>query len=81
MLEGFIYANENTWCYLLIFFIANSTIEAEFIALTSTSEKVNWFIDLLYQTLYFEKKLISLILIYCESTIVIGRVQNRYIRP
>ena len=57
--------------------VANSTMEAELIALASASEEANWLRDLLLQIPYFEK-LIPPILIHCDSTAAIGRVQNRY---
>ena len=57
--------------------IANSTMEVELIALASTSEEANWLRDLLFQIPYFEKP-IPPILIHCDSTAAIGRVQNRY---
>nr|AAU90333.1 Putative gag and pol polyprotein, identical [Solanum demissum] len=57
--------------------IANSTMEAELIALALASEEANWLRDLLYQIPYFEKP-IPPILIHCDSTAAIGRVQNRY---
>ena len=57
--------------------IANSTMEAELIVLASASEETNWLRDLLFQIPYFEKS-IPPILIHCDSTDAIGRVQNRY---
>ncbi|KAL0357421.1 UNVERIFIED_CONTAM: putative disease resistance RPP13-like protein 3 [Sesamum calycinum] len=57
--------------------IANSTMEAELIALASASEEANWLRDLLFQIPYFEKP-IAPILIHCASTAALGRVQNRY---
>ena len=56
--------------------IANSTMEAELIVLASASEETNWLRDLLFQITYFEKP-IPPILIHCDSTAAIGRVQNR----
>ena len=50
--------------------IANSTMEAELIALTSPSEDENWLRDLLYE--------IPPILIHCDSIDAIGRVKNHY---
>ena len=50
--------------------IANSTMEAELIALASTSEEEIWFRDLLYK--------IPPILIHCDCTNAIGSVKNRY---
>ena len=52
-------------------------MEAELIALASASEEANWLRDLLFQIPYFEKP-IPPILIHCDSTAAIGRVQNRY---
>ncbi|KAF3628205.1 Phospho-2-dehydro-3-deoxyheptonate aldolase 1, chloroplastic [Capsicum annuum] len=57
--------------------IANSTMEAELIVLALASEEANWLKNLLFQIPYFEKP-IPPILIYCDSTAAIGRVQNRY---
>ncbi|KAL0285743.1 UNVERIFIED_CONTAM: hypothetical protein Scaly_2810600 [Sesamum calycinum] len=57
--------------------IANSTMEAELIALASASEEANWLRDLLFQIPYFET-LIAPISIHCDSTAALGRVQNRY---
>ena len=57
--------------------IANSTMEAELIALVSTSEEANWLRDLLYEISLWEKP-IPPILIHCDSTTTIGRVKNRY---
>ena len=47
--------------------IANSTMEAELIALASTSEDANWLKDLLCEIPLW-KKPIPLILIHCYST-------------
>ena len=57
--------------------IANSTMEAELIALASTSEEANQLIDLLYEIPLWEKP-IPHILIHCDSTATIDRVRNRY---
>ena len=57
--------------------IANSTMEAELIVLASASEEANWLRNLLFQIPYFEKS-IPHILIHCDCTAAIGRVQNRY---
>ena len=57
--------------------IANSTMEAELIALASASEEANWLRDLLYEIPLWEK-LIPSILIHCDSTATIVRVKNRY---
>ena len=57
--------------------IANSTMEAELIALTSGSEEANWFRDLLYEISLW-KESIPPILIHCDSTATIGRVKNCY---
>jgi len=57
--------------------IANSTMEAELIALASASEEANWLRDLLYEIPLWEKP-IPPILIHCDSTAAIGRVKNRY---
>ena len=45
--------------------IANSTMEAELIALTLASEEANWLRDLLYEITLWEK-LIPPILIHCD---------------
>ena len=50
-------------------------MDAELIVLASASEEANWLRDLLFQIPYFEKP-ISPILIHCDSTAAIGRVQN-----
>ena len=55
--------------------IANSTMEAEFIALASASEEANWLRDLLNEIPLWEKP-IPPILIHCDSTATIGRVCN-----
>ena len=52
-------------------------MEAELIALVSTSEEANWLRDLLYEISLWEKP-IPPILIHCDSTTTIGRVKNRY---
>ena len=57
--------------------IANSTMEAELIALASASEEANWLRDLLNEIPVWEKP-IPLVLIHCDSTAAIGRVQSRY---
>ena len=57
--------------------IANSIMEAELIALASTTEEANWLRDLLYEIPLWEKP-IPPILIHCDSIAAIGRVKNRY---
>ena len=52
-------------------------MEAELIALASTSEETNWLRDLLYEIPLWEKP-IPPILIHCDSTAAIGRVKNCY---
>ena len=52
-------------------------MEAELIALASTSEEANWLRDLLYEIPLW-KKPFPPILIHCDSTAAIGRVRNRY---
>ena len=52
-------------------------MEAELIALASTSEEANWLRDLLYEIPLWEKP-IPPILIHCHSTVTIGRVKNCY---
>ena len=55
--------------------IANSTIEAEFIALALASEEANWLRYLLHEIPLWEK-LIPPVLIHRDSTTTIGRVCN-----
>ncbi|RWR85165.1 putative Polyprotein [Cinnamomum micranthum f. kanehirae] len=57
--------------------IANSTMEAELIALASASEEANWLRDLLHEIPLWEKP-VPPVLIHCDSTAAIARVQNRY---
>ena len=57
--------------------IANSTMEAELIALATASEEANWLRDLLNEIFCWEKP-IPLILIHCDSTTAISRVNNHY---
>ena len=57
--------------------IANSTMEAELIALALASEEANWLRDLLYEIPLWEKP-IPPILIHCDSTAAIGRIKNCY---
>ena len=57
--------------------IDNSTMEAKLIALASASEEANWLRYLLVSIPYFEEP-IPPILIHCDSTATIGRVQNHY---
>ena len=57
--------------------IANSTIEAELISLSSASEEAGWLRDLLSEIPMWEKP-ISPVLIHCDSTATIGRVHNKY---
>ena len=52
-------------------------MEAELIALVSTSEEANQFRDLLYEIPLWEKP-IPPILIHYDSTTAISRVKNRY---
>ena len=52
-------------------------MEAELIALASTSEEASWLCDLLSEILMWEKSMPP-ILIHCDSTATIGRVRNRY---
>ena len=49
-------------------------MDAELIVLASASEEANWLRDLLFQIRYFEKPILT-ILIHCDSTAAIGRVQ------
>lgn len=57
--------------------IANSTMEAELIALPSASEEANWLRDLFNEIPAWEKP-IPPVLIHCDNTAAIGRVQSRY---
>ena len=57
--------------------IANSTVEAELIALALASKETNWLRDLLYEIPLWEKP-IPPILIHCDSITTIGRVKNHY---
>ena len=57
--------------------IANSTMEAELIALALASEEANWLRDLLYEIPLWENP-IPHILIHCGSTTAIDRVKNHY---
>ena len=57
--------------------IANPTMEAELIALASTSEEVNWLRDFFHEIPLWEKP-IPPILIHCDSIDTIGRVRNRF---
>ena len=57
--------------------IANSTMEAELIALALANEEANWLRDLLYEISLWEK-LIQPILIHCDSIATIGRVKRCY---
>ena len=52
-------------------------MEAELIVFALASEEANRLRDLLVQISYFEKS-IPPILIHCDSTAAIGRVQHRY---
>ena len=55
--------------------IANSTMEAELIALDLASEEANWLRDFLYEIPLWEKP-IPPILIYCNSTATIDKVKK-----
>lgn len=57
--------------------IAKSTMEAELIALASASEEAGWLRDLLFEMPMWEKP-VPPILIHCDSTAAIGRVQSKY---
>ena len=52
-------------------------MEAELIALASASEEAGWLRDLLFEIQMWEKP-IPPVLIHCDSTTAIGRVQNKY---
>lgn len=66
-----------TICWKYKIFMAKYIMEAEFIVLLSISEKVNQYIDLLYQSPYIEKS-INLILINYDSTNIVSTVPNHY---
>jgi hypothetical protein len=52
-------------------------MEAELIALASASEEAGWLRDLLSEIPMWEKPMPP-VLIHCDSTTTIGRVQNKY---
>ena len=52
-------------------------MEAELIALASTSEEANWLRDFFHEIPLWEKP-IPPILIHCDSIDTIGRVRNRF---
>ena len=52
-------------------------MEAELIALASASEEASWLRDLLSEIPMWEKPMPP-VLIYCDSTTTIGRMQNKY---
>ena len=52
-------------------------MEAELIALASTSEEAGWLRELLSEIPMWEKP-IPPVLIHCHSTVTIHRVQNKY---
>ena len=52
-------------------------METELIALATASDEANWLRDLLNEISCWEKS-IPPILIHCDSTATIGRVNNRY---
>ena len=57
--------------------LAQSTMESEMIALASASEEAGWLRDLLGEIPLWEKPLPA-VLIHCDSTAAIAKVQNRY---
>ena len=57
--------------------LAQSTMESEIIALVGASEEAAWLRDLLSEIPLWEKP-IPAILIHCDSTAAIAKVQNRY---
>jgi len=57
--------------------ISKSTMEAELIALAAACEEADWLRGLLYEIPFWEKP-IPPVLIHCDSTAAIGRVQNHY---
>lgn len=57
--------------------LAQSTMESELIALASASEEANWLRNLLSDIPLWERP-IPAVLIHCDSTAAIAKVQNRY---
>ena len=57
--------------------LAQSTMESELIALATASEEANWLRNFLVDTPLWER-LTPAVLIHCDSTAVISRVQNCY---
>ncbi|KAM1925822.1 hypothetical protein ACFX13_033067 [Malus domestica] len=57
--------------------LAQSTMESELIALATASEEAGWLRNLLSDTPLWEKP-IPVVLIHCDSTAAIAKVQNRY---
>ncbi|KAM1646199.1 hypothetical protein ACFXTN_007260 [Malus domestica] len=57
--------------------LAQFTMESELIALATASEEAGWLRNLLSDTPFWEKP-IPAVLIHCDSTTTIAKVQNRY---
>ena len=57
--------------------LALSTMESELIALATASEEASWLRNFLADTPLWERPT-SAVLIHCDSTVAISRVQNRY---
>ena len=57
--------------------LAQSTMESELIALATASEEANWLRNFLVDTPLWERPTPAVI-IHCDSTAAISRVQNRY---
>ena len=57
--------------------LAQSTMESEMIALATASEEADWLRSLLSDTPLWEKP-VPAVLIHCDSTAAIAKVQNRY---
>ena len=57
--------------------LAQSTMKSKMIALAIASEKVDWLRNLLSDIPLWEKPILA-VLIHCDNTAVIAKVQNRY---
>ena len=57
--------------------LAQSTMESEMVALASASEEAGWLRSLLSDTPLWERP-IPVVLIHCDSTVAIAKIQNHY---
>ncbi|KAI5388393.1 hypothetical protein KIW84_074186 [Lathyrus oleraceus] len=57
--------------------LAQSTMESEMIALAIASEEANWLRCLLAEIPLWEKPM-SIVLIHCDNTTAIAKIENRY---